>query len=638
MEEGNTRSVDKELRNRVLLVFTFLFSVFVAQSQSSPDPINGTGPYTDLLNCTGTPTYSVNLTGDPAGTWQSNPQVRAGSCCVPPDNNCVQFIVTLDPAAEGIIFNVPDGCGASPSGSLFYQVDCGPLTSVGSPLCLSGTGPFVITFCKPGNNANCYAITSIPAPASGGDVVTADGCQDTLTVTGITQASTTWTSISPGTTGQYNNYLNSLAGSQPGTSGVTYTGQTTVVVTPQPGYPNVIQYQVCGTVIGGCSAASFCDTVSVSIFPNLFAQINPANPSICFGAPGTTLTAVPIGGTAPYSYLWTGPSANGATTSSIFATVPGDYTLSITDATGCPAATTTVTVTQYTNTITANAGPDITICRTPAPTITLNGSVTGVTTGIWSGGSGTYSPSNTSLTLNYTPSAAELASGSVTLTLTTTNNASCPGSSDQVLISLPQFSSTLNTIPTNVLCNGQANGAINLSVTGGATASSYTWSNGATTEDISALAAGSYTVTVTDVNGCIGTATQVITQPAILTSSIVSQSNVSCFGGSNASVTIAGSGGTAPYQFSINGGPQQGSGTFSGLAAGSYTVTITDVNGCTVNQAVTVTQPAAAVSVTATQVNVLCFGGSNGSINITPSGGTSPYTYIWSNGASNSGP
>jgi gliding motility-associated-like protein len=633
MGERNTLSAIKVLKYNALATLLFFFSVFFGLGQSSPNPINGTGPYTNMLNCTGTPTYSVNLTGSPAGTWQSNPQVRAGSCCVPPDNNCVQFIVTLDPDAEGIIFNVPDGCGAAPSGSLFYQVDCGPLTSVGSPLCLNGTGPFIITFCKPGNNANCYAITSIPAPASGGDVVTADGCQDTLTVTGVTQASTTWTSISPGTTGQYNNYLNNLAGSQPGVSGTTYTGQTTVVVTPQPGFPPVIQYRVCGNVVGGCSSATFCDTVSVSIFPNLFAQINPANPSICFGSAGTTLTAVPIGGTAPYTYLWNGPSANGATTSSIFATVPGVYTLSISDATGCPAATTTVTVTQYTNTITANAGPDVTRCRTPIPTITLNGSVTGVTTGIWSGGAGTYSPSNTSLTLNYTPTAAELASGSVTLTLTTTNNGSCPGSSDQVVITLPQFSSTLNTIPTNVLCNGQSNGAINLSVVGGASPGTYSWSNGATTEDINALAAGTYTVSVTDVNGCVGTTSQAITQPAILTSSIASQTNVSCFGGSNASVTISGAGGTTPYQFSINGGPQQASGTFSGLAAGSYTVTITDANGCTVNQSVTVTQPAAAVSVTFTQSNVLCFGGANGSIDITPAGGTSPYTYSWSNGA-----
>ena len=611
-----------------------IFCLFVTVSNAqSPNPINGTGPYTDMLNCNDAPTFSVNLTGNPAGTWTSNPTQRAGDCCVPPDNNCVQFTVTLDPGAEGIIFSIPSGCGASPSGSLFYQVNCGPLTSVGTPLCLNGTGPFILTFCKPGNNANCYSITSIPAPASGGNIVTADGCQDTLTVTGVTPVTTTWTSLSPGTPGQYNGYLNNLAGSQPGVAGVVYTGQTTVIVTPQVGFPSVIEYIVCGSVIGGCSTASFCDTVSVSIFPSLFAQINPLNPAICFGSAGTTLTAVPIGGTAPYTYLWTGPSNNGATTSTILAALPGLYTLAITDATGCPAASTTVTVTQFLSTITANAGSDISICRTPIPIIPITGIVTGTTTGIWSGGAGTYNTNNTDLTLLYTPSAAELAAGTVTLTLTTTNNGSCPAASDQVVITLPQFTSTLSVVPTNITCNGLLNGAVNLTVTGGFATSSYLWSNGPVTQDITGVGPGTYTVTVTDVNGCIGVISQIITQPAVLTSVITAQTNVSCFGGNNGSVTVAGVGGTLAYQFSINGGPNQASGTFSGLIAGVYTVTITDANGCTANQTVTITQPLAPLTLAFTQVNVLCFGASTGSINLTPAGGTGPYTYSWSNGA-----
>lgn len=232
---------------QIVLVLIMSFIGYYGLSQNSPEPVT----LNDTLNCNGTPTFVVDLTGDPAGTWVSNPEQRAGDCCNPGgDVNCVQFVLTLDPGAEGLIFSVPDGCGASPSGSLFYQVDCGPLTSVGSPLCLSGPGPFVITFCKPGNNENCYSITSIPAPASGGDVITADGCMDTLTVMGLDQTSITWTSISPGTPGQYNNYLNNLTETLPGVSGVVYTGESTVVVTPQPGYPSVIYYQVCGDVVG----------------------------------------------------------------------------------------------------------------------------------------------------------------------------------------------------------------------------------------------------------------------------------------------------------------------------------------------------------------------------------------------------
>ncbi len=590
------------------------------------------------VNCTGaTPFFTVDLTGNPSGTWVSPAVVRNGTCCGGGTNqvNCIELSITLDPGAEGIIFNVASG--ANPGGALYFQINCQdvPVPSGSAPICLNGVGPHLISYCKVGNNTNTYSITSVPAPASSGDVVTADGCQDTLSVFGLTPSTITWTSIPQNgqPTGFYNNYLNNLAGNQPGTSGVTYTGQPTVIVTPQPGYPPTISYQVCGQVVGGCSSSSFCDTVTVSIYPTLFAQINPTNPSICFGSPGTTLTAVPIGGTAPYTYLWTGPSSNGATTSSILASAPGVYTLSITDATGCPAATTNVTVTQFANTITANAGPDLTVCGSPVPSINVVGSVTGVTTGIWSGGSGTYSPSNTSLNLNYTPSAAEIASGSVTLTLTTTNNGTCPGASDQVTLTLSQFTSTLSTVPTHVSCFGGTNGAVDLTVSGGFAPATYSWSNGATTQDISGLAAGSYTVTVTDVNGCVGSTTQTITQPTLLVANLASLSNVSCFGGSNGSATIGVTGGTTTYQFSLNGGPNQGSGTFSGLAAGSYSVLVTDANGCTATQNFTITEPPAPLTLTFTQNNVLCFGGTSGSIDLTPSGGTTPYTYLWSNGA-----
>src|SRR3989338_6699458 len=108
----------------------------------------------DTLGCQGgTTTFVVDLSANNDSLWTSPPQVRGGNCCNPGgDNNCVQFALTLSSGAEGINFFIPNGCGASPGGALFYQVDCGPLTSVGTPLCLSGNGPFNITFCKPGSN------------------------------------------------------------------------------------------------------------------------------------------------------------------------------------------------------------------------------------------------------------------------------------------------------------------------------------------------------------------------------------------------------------------------------------------------------------------------------------------------------
>ncbi len=112
----------------------FLSGNFLLFSQTAPVNLTGgtscTGgsayTYSNMLNCTNTPTFNVDLSGDPSATWTSNPTCRSGSCCGT-DNNCVQFTILLSPDAEGLIFSIPTGCGAVPTGALFYQVGCGPI-------------------------------------------------------------------------------------------------------------------------------------------------------------------------------------------------------------------------------------------------------------------------------------------------------------------------------------------------------------------------------------------------------------------------------------------------------------------------------------------------------------------------------
>src|SRR5690606_33326289 len=121
-------------------------------------------------------------------------------------------------------------------------------------------------------------------------------------------------------------------------------------------------------------------------------------------------------------------------------------------------ATDQVDVIEFINPITANAGPDLTVCQATASNVAINGSVTGVTTGVWSGGNGTYAASATDLSLDYTLSAAEIAAGSVTLTLTTTNNGTCPPASDQVTITVSEMTATVAS-QQNLSCFGGANGS-----------------------------------------------------------------------------------------------------------------------------------------------------------------------------------
>jgi hypothetical protein len=154
------------------------------------------------------------------------------------------------------------------------------------------------------------------------------------------------------------------------------------------------------------------------------------------------------------------------------------------------------------------------------------------------------------------------------------------GENDSTLINIFAPIVASITSQTNASCNGFANGAIDLNVSGGKTNYSYSWSNSTSLQDLSGLGPGTYTVTVTDANSCTATASEIITQPDVLAASINSQTNVGCNDLSNGSATVSASGGTASYAYSWS--PSGGNlATASGLTAGSYTVNVTDANGCT---------------------------------------------------------
>lgn len=187
--------------------------------------------------------------------------------------------------------------------------------------------------------------------------------------------------------------------------------------------------------------------------------------------------------------------------------------------------------------------------------------------------------------------------------------------------------------PTNALCFNASTGAIATNPNG--TASSFSWSNGMTTQNLANVAAGTYTVTVTYAGGNTATATASITAPTAI-SMTQAAVGVTCFGDANGSIDITPSGGTAPYTYLWNGPTMFTSTTqdVSGLKTGNYVVTITDANLCAfASAAVNVPQPQP-IAIPSNNVvisTVSCFGGSNGAISITPQNGTPPYTYDWSN-------
>ncbi|MFD1551480.1 T9SS type A sorting domain-containing protein, partial [Putridiphycobacter roseus] len=158
----------------------------------------------------------------------------------------------------------------------------------------------------------------------------------------------------------------------------------------------------------------------------------------------------------------------------------------------------------------------------------------------------------------------------------------------------------------------------------------YAWSNGGTTATLSGLVAGTYTVTITDANGCTETASAMVSEPAAIITT-TNTNDVTCNASCDGAGMVNVSGGTAPYTYAWSNGEANAS--LTGLCAGTYVVTITDANGCMAVDSITINEPTAISTLTST-TDVTCNGNNDGTATVTVSGGSAPYTYAWSNGQS----
>ncbi len=350
------------------------------------------------------------------------------------------------------------------------------------------------------------------------------------------------------------------------------------------------------------------------------------------GSNGAASINMPTGGEPGYTYDWTPGTPAGDGTRSVTGLSAGTWTCTVTDANSC-TKTQTFTITQP-SAIVVSADPQSSVyCYT-----NNNGAAS---INIPTGGTGPYTYNWTSnidpTTFNVTRSVTGLRAGPV-YTCTVMDSNGCTKSLDFIINT--ELSVSADT-QTNVSCNGGNNGAAKVSGFGGArTAPEYgyyfNWTPGNPTGDgtrsVTGLSAGTWTCTVTDGNGCTKTQTFTITQPSAIAVSAASQTNVSCNGGSNGAASVNTSGGTPGYTYNWTPGNPTGDGTPSvtGLSAGTWTCTVTDINGCTKTQTFTITQPSAILLSAVSQTNVSCNGGSNGSASVTLSGGAGGYTYYWS--------
>ena len=209
------------------------------------------------------------------------------------------------------------------------------------------------------------------------------------------------------------------------------------------------------------------------------------------------------------------------------------------------------------------------------------------------------------------------------------NDSGCTGNSSYLSVgSAPSPQINFNT--TNPSCFGSNDGGVNASVSSGLSPYTYLWNNGQTSNNINALSSGTYLLTVTDASGCSSTDSANVISPAALSiSKLIEPANCSYLNNGEIDITV--SGGTSPYSYLWSSGGSTSN--INNLAGGTYTVTVTDNNGCTSIDSALVNQPSPIItSLTITAVN--CFGQSSGAIDLSVSGGVPSYQYAWSNSSS----
>lgn len=517
-----------------------------ANGSITATPTNGTAAYTYQVDANA-PQASNVLTGLTAGVHSVT--VRDANGCTSTNNITV-------PTANGIVANTTTTattCAAAANGSITVNVTTGTAPyqytlDAGAPQASNifngvGSGPHSVTI---RDAANCVAV--VPVTVAAGPGISASAASTAATCAAATNGTITMT-VTVGTAP----YTYQLDANAPQGSNIFNN--------VAPGAHNV-------TILdnAGCSRVV---PVNVAIGPGITATA-VQTPTSCNGASNGTITVTPSGGNAPYQYSL---DAGVPQASNIFNTVPaGVHTVTVTDANTC----------SITVPVTVVSGANLT-GTTAISHIRCNGDNNGSVTVTPTNGNAPYQYAIDLLPFQGSPTFNGLTPGNHTIQLRDANN--CTGS---ITITITEPTAVaINAATTPVICNGQPNGTITVTGSGGTAPYQYSLNAGPLqATNVFNVVAGTYTVTVTDANNCTRSTSATVTEPGILQVSATA-TNATCNGGANGQITATATGGNGGLQYSINGTNFQASNIFN-VINGAYTVTVKDANNCTATTPVTV--------------------------------------------------
>ncbi|MBK6821357.1 MAG: SprB repeat-containing protein [Bacteroidetes bacterium] len=548
--------------------------------------IGGANQASNVFANLGAGNYTITVT-DANGCTATSTQTIA-----PPNSPTITAVVTTDV-----------DCNGGNNGSI-------TVTATG------GLGALSYTL-QPVNQNNATGIfTNLAAGVYTMTVADANGCTISSTATIIEPTILSWTATATTDVNCNGGNDGTLTATATGGTGIiNYNLQPTNQTNNTGLFTNLTAgtYTVTATDVNGCTLTT---TLVINQSPALTWTQNTATNITCNGGNDGSITTTATGGTGIINYNL--QPTNQTNNTGLFTNLAANtYTILATDANGCTIST-TLTITEPTLlsiTNITNTNPTCVPGNDGSMTITASGGTLAYTYNIGGANQANNVFNN-------------LGAGNYTITVTDANG--CTATSTQT-IAPPNSPTITAVVTTDVDCNGGNNGSITVTATGGLGALNYNLqpvNQNNATGIFTNLAAGVYTMTVADANGCTISSTATIIEPTILSWTTTATTDVNCNGGNDGTLTATATGGTGIINYNLQPTNQtNNTGLFTNLTAGTYTVTATDANGCTLTTTLVINQSPALIWTQNTATNITCNGGIDGSITTTATGGTGIINY-----------